>query len=141
MVGSKRQLYQGGCRCGLFTYESQLTATQSAFKCNCSLCVKKGYLWVFPGQNNFKVLTGSEDKLTTYKFGPKKLSHKVRARRDNNASQCPLLTVSGQFCPRCGTSVLASTKGDDPDFDLALNVSTNCVHVCRHVNLRPGAHH
>lgn len=80
MVKSNRSHLRGQCRCGAFAYESKLSKTQLAFKCNCSLCVKKGYLWVFPGQNNFKIVQGSESTLVTYKFGPSKLSHKVRGR-------------------------------------------------------------
>lgn len=36
-----------------------------------------------------------------------------------------------QFCPTCGTSVLASTKGDDPEFDLALNVCASIIPLTR----------
>lgn len=77
MSDNGRRLYQGACHCGLFAYETRLAEVESAHECNCSLCVKKGYLWIFPGQNNFRVLVGDEDKLATYKFGPKLLNHKV----------------------------------------------------------------
>lgn len=80
MVDSERSFVRGQCRCGRIVYESQLSKTQLAFKCNCSLCVKKGYLWVFPGQSNFDFIRGDESMLVTYKFGPRKLSHKVSRR-------------------------------------------------------------
>lgn len=83
---SARRLYKGGCHCGLFAYETLLSENQAAYQCNCSLCVKKGYLWLFPGQDNFTVVKGSEDSLKTYKFGPKKLSHKVTSRRNTFSS-------------------------------------------------------
>lgn len=78
MAEDKRRLYRGSCQCGFFVYETQMPEITSVYYCNCSLCVKKGYLWIFPGQKNIKILRGNEDKLTSYKFGPKKLSHKVR---------------------------------------------------------------
>lgn len=72
--------YRGNCHCGAFVYEVQVPEIKSVFECNCSICHKKGYLWVFPGgAGDFRVVKGSDDALTGYSFGPKKLVHKVRA--------------------------------------------------------------
>lgn len=48
-------------------------------ECDCSICVKKGYLFVFTGvAKNFTMVKGSLDDMVTYKFGGNNLEHKVR---------------------------------------------------------------
>ncbi|KAK3307221.1 glutathione-dependent formaldehyde-activating enzyme [Chaetomium strumarium] len=78
--------YRGNCHCKAFVYEVQLPEIKSAHECNCSICHKKGYLWVFPpGKPQF--VKGDDAGLTHYTFGPKKLVHK--------------------FCPTCATPLMA----------------------------------
>ncbi|PNY29805.1 Centromere protein V [Tolypocladium capitatum] len=95
--------YRGNCHCGAFVYEAELPEIKSVFECNCSICHKKGYLWVFPGEaGDFRVVKGTDDVLTGYKFGPKKLVHK--------------------FCPRCATPVMGQFPDGPPGKQRALNV-------------------
>lgn len=68
--------YRGNCHCGAFVYEADLPEIRSALECNCSICHKKGYLWVFP-EARFEIVKGTADVLARYTFGPKKLVHKV----------------------------------------------------------------
>ena len=70
--------YRGNCHCGAFVYEADLPEITSAIECNCSICVKKGYLFVFLGRDKFRVVKGSEDQLTVYAFGTRVLEHLVR---------------------------------------------------------------
>jgi hypothetical protein len=94
--------YRGNCHCGAFVYEVQLPEIKSAGQCNCTICTKKGYLWAFPKDGDFKVVKGDEGDLTEYKFAGKNLSHK--------------------FCPTCGSALMA--KGNSPTgLSMGLNVS------------------
>ncbi|PWI72180.1 mitochondrial carnitine/acylcarnitine carrier protein [Purpureocillium lilacinum] len=79
--------YRGNCHCGAFVYEAELPEIKSVFECNCSICHKKGYLWVFPGEGKYRVVKGGDETLTGYTFGPKKLTHKVRAMQGVDTSK------------------------------------------------------
>lgn len=72
------RMYRGNCHCKAFVYEVELPEIKSAFECNCSICHKKGYLWVFPGDGRFEIVKGTDDTLARYTFGPEKLTHRVR---------------------------------------------------------------
>ncbi|GAB1317432.1 Glutathione-dependent formaldehyde-activating enzyme [Madurella fahalii] len=78
--------YRGNCHCGAFVYEAELPEIRSVYDCNCSICHKKGYLWVF-AEARFEIVKGTDDVLTRYNFGPNKFTHK--------------------FCPTCATPVMA----------------------------------
>ncbi|KXX83230.1 Centromere protein V [Madurella mycetomatis] len=78
--------YRGNCHCGAFVYEVDLPEIQSVSECNCSICYKKGYLWVFP-EGRFEIVKGTDDVLNRYNFGSNKFTHK--------------------FCPTCATPVMA----------------------------------
>ncbi|KAK3347015.1 Mss4-like protein [Lasiosphaeria hispida] len=81
--------YRGNCHCGAFVYEVELPEIKAVSACNCSICTKKGYLWVKPSE--IKVVKGDEDALTGYTFGSKTFYHK--------------------FCPTCATPLLARGAG------------------------------
>ncbi|KAJ6441156.1 glutathione-dependent formaldehyde-activating enzyme [Purpureocillium lavendulum] len=99
--------YRGNCHCGAYVYEARLPEIRSVFECNCSICRKKGYLWVFPGEGDFSVVKGGDDALTGYTFGPGKLTHK--------------------FCPTCATPLMAHFPDGPPGKRRALNVSPRCI--------------
>lgn len=69
--------YRDSCHCGEFVYEVHLPDIKSVFECNCSICYKKGYLWLFPGDAKFSIIQGDDCTLTAYAFGPQKLTHRV----------------------------------------------------------------
>lgn len=73
--------YRGNCHCGAFVYEADLPAElTSAGECNCSICVKKGYLLALLGRDKFRVVKGSEDQLTVYASGTTRvLEHLVKS--------------------------------------------------------------
>ena len=74
---SDYQLYRGNCHCGAFVYQMRIPTLSSVTECNCTICAKKGYLWVFMQRGTFEVLQGSEDGLSVYTFGPHQRFHKV----------------------------------------------------------------
>lgn len=68
--------YSGSCSCGAFGYTVALPAITSVFECNCSICARRGFKWIFPGTNPFTV-TKDDGTLTEYQFGAKNMTHKV----------------------------------------------------------------
>ncbi|KAL6870552.1 Mss4-like protein [Trichoderma novae-zelandiae] len=101
MTEPKTITYRGNCHCGAFVFETTLPEIKSALHCSCSICTKKGYLWVFPGKGNVDLVKGSIEGLAAYEFGPKKLKH--------------------LFCPNCATAVAGSSEDEEADLQLALN--------------------
>jgi hypothetical protein len=85
--------YTGGCHCGEVRFE--VTADISnVMACNCSLCQKRGALWVFVTPDSFALRAGSDD-LKDYQFGKKTIHH--------------------LFCPQCGVGAFsrgASSQGE-----------------------------
>lgn len=95
---------RGNCYCSTFVYEVDLPAISIVNEFNCSLCSKRGYLWVFPlSPGQFRVIKGDEDALTSYAFGSK--------------------TTHYKFCPHCGTGVLSRRLTGPPQLILAIKVS------------------
>ncbi|KAK3944938.1 putative glutathione-dependent formaldehyde-activating gfa protein [Diplogelasinospora grovesii] len=82
-----KKTYRGNCHCGAFIFEVTVPEIKSVSGCNCSICTKKGYLLIFPGDGDFKVVK-DEGKLTEYTSSGKYI-HK--------------------FCSNCGTAVLVHT--------------------------------
>ena len=72
----KLRTYRGNCHCGAFVYEAELPEIKSVMECNCSICHKKGYLWV-SAKAKYEVIKGTGDTLARYNSGPKKLVHRV----------------------------------------------------------------
>ncbi|KAJ6620790.1 Mss4-like protein, partial [Mycena sp. CBHHK59/15] len=85
--------YSGGCHCKKVRYEMEHPDiyTMPVVNCNCSICEDRGYLNVFTLDSKFKFTKGSEDDLTTYEFGDKKITHR--------------------FCSTCGTSIGPTFSG------------------------------
>ncbi|KAJ0315500.1 hypothetical protein COL5a_011948 [Colletotrichum fioriniae] len=77
-----KQTYRGNCHCKTFVYEVQLPEIKSVSACNCSLCSRKGTLWVIPQRDDLRFVKGAEDDLSTYNFGPGQITHKVRSIQD-----------------------------------------------------------
>ncbi|OCK83050.1 hypothetical protein K432DRAFT_197851 [Lepidopterella palustris CBS 459.81] len=89
--------YPASCHCGAITYTvttpplSDPSSTVS--NCNCSICARNGYLFIYVPIADIKFESG-EDAMTSYKFGKERIAH--------------------QFCPVCGTSLFG--KCVDPTF-------------------------
>lgn len=97
------QRYRANCHCGSFVYEIDLPKVESVHECNCSLCAKKGYLWVRPEMcDSLTFVKGKEDDLTSYTFGSEKIHHK--------------------FCPHCGTGLLGKMQTGSDQTGYGFNV-------------------
>lgn len=70
--------YRANCHCAAYVYEVMLPEVCTASQCNCSVCYKKGALWVFPKPADVKFVKGDPATLTNYTFGKKVFTHKVR---------------------------------------------------------------
>jgi hypothetical protein len=68
--------YHGNCHCGAFKFSLKLPEITSVMGCNCSICFRKDYKWVFPGVGAFTIEKG-EGTLKDYEFGPKSMAHQV----------------------------------------------------------------
>lgn len=77
MSDPELKAYQGNCHCGAVKFYAKVPEVKTATACNCSICFKKSYLWIFPGEGNLTFERG-EDTLTSYEFASKVFSHKVR---------------------------------------------------------------
>ncbi|KAF2679337.1 glutathione-dependent formaldehyde-activating protein [Lentithecium fluviatile CBS 122367] len=101
--------YNGACHCNKIKY----TVTQSppltdptaeVIDCNCSICSRNGYLFIYVPDKDVTFEKGTLDDLRKYTFAPR---HKI----------------AHYFCPTCGTSCFS--KSTDPEYYpdyLAVNV-------------------
>jgi hypothetical protein len=96
--------YEGSCHCGAVRYEVTLEPPSKAFACNCSMCLRAGWLLAFVPQTALRVVAG-EDALTDYQFGKKSIHH--------------------QFCKTCG--VRAFSMGADKTGKGTVAVNLRCV--------------
>lgn len=70
--------YRGNCHCGAVVFEAEIPEITCVNECNCSFCVKRGYLLV-PRTNisNVQFVKGSIGDLSSYTFGNGVYNHKV----------------------------------------------------------------
>ncbi len=59
--------YIGGCHCGAIRFEVEAPAHVEASECNCSICLKSGYLHLIVPKSKFTLRKGAEH-ITTYTF-------------------------------------------------------------------------
>ncbi|KAI0508994.1 glutathione-dependent formaldehyde-activating, GFA [Xylaria bambusicola] len=102
------QTYHANCHCGMITFSVRLPdlASSKVVSCNCSICTKNGYLFVYPKCEDV-IFHSGELKMTSYRFGHAKKEHK--------------------FCPTCGTSILIDFSQADREIErqvTAINVRT-----------------
>lgn len=97
---AETKTYAGSCHCGRVRY--QVTADLSkVFRCNCSICAKRGALWAFTGADQFELQAGADD-LTDYQFNKKVIHH--------------------LFCGNCGVGSFSRGKSRDGKDTVAINV-------------------
>ncbi|KAF7332707.1 Glutathione-dependent formaldehyde-activating [Mycena kentingensis (nom. inval.)] len=107
--------YKGNCHCGTFIFSFTAPQITKANTCDCSICIKNGYIWSRTEEGSFTVLKGDEDALVGYVFGQKLLVHK--------------------FCPTCGTSVIARMQGPDLSANHGISVLVNLRAISEDCNL------
>jgi hypothetical protein len=110
---AEAKTYTGGCHCGEVRFE--VTADLgSVIACNCSLCQKRGALWVFVPADSFALRAGHED-LRDYQFGKKTIHH--------------------LFCPQCGVG--SFSRGRAPDGKEMMAVNVRCLDDVDATSLKP----
>ncbi len=67
--------YSGSCHCGAVRFSFRSDEITSGFRCNCSICIRKGTVMsTYIAAEDFELLEG-HDSLADYRFGDKDLSH------------------------------------------------------------------
>jgi hypothetical protein len=59
--------YRGGCHCGAVRFEVDAPAPMAVQECNCSICVRTGFLHLVVPKSRFRLVSG-EDALHSYSF-------------------------------------------------------------------------
>ncbi|KIJ45952.1 hypothetical protein M422DRAFT_165853 [Sphaerobolus stellatus SS14] len=107
---TSKVLYNGCCHCGRFEFEFMHPSLEDGFeviKCNCSICIQRGYLMVYITNvdKDFRLMRGTYDELSNYRFNKGVVSH--------------------YFCPDCGTGMFGEASSDSGGRMLGVNV--RCV--------------
>lgn len=95
--------YQGSCHCGKIRFEVE-GDIQGAVSCNCSMCQRKGTLYMFVGRDQLQVLT-PEENASTYTFNKHVIKHR--------------------FCPVCGIHTYG--EGTDAQGKATAAVNIRCL--------------
>ena len=95
------QIYEGGCHCGRVRF--RVTADLAGVtNCNCSICVKKGFLHLIVPRDQFELISGNDD-LTTYRFNTGVAQH--------------------TFCRHCGIHAFYQPRSDPENY----SVNARCL--------------
>ena len=95
-------IYQGSCHCKTITFEVEAPENIEADLCNCSICVKSGFLHLIVPLSKFRLVSGGES-ISTYSFGSGIAKH--------------------TFCRICGVKPFY-TPCSNPD---GMDVNVNCL--------------
>lgn len=87
---------EGGCHCGSVRFKVRIHAL-SALECNCSICLKKGFINLITAPEDFVLLKG-EDNLSTYRFNTRTAEHR--------------------FCRTCGIHPFSRPRSHPGSFDV-----------------------
>lgn len=88
--------YTGNCHCKAFVYEVRLPEIKSVTECNCSICHKKGYMWIKLSHGaKISMVGGDKNELSSYTFGKEELAHKVWIA----LLSCALLLIDSSSAP------------------------------------------
>jgi hypothetical protein len=92
---------RGGCHCGAVRFEAEGELSGLEL-CNCSICLRKGYVHWYVPRARFRLLAG-EDALSSYRFGTGRARH--------------------LFCATCGVAPFYEPRSD-PD---KIDVNVRCL--------------
>ncbi|KAF3483128.1 uncharacterized protein GIQ15_02452 [Arthroderma uncinatum] len=106
---AEKKTYKGNCHCGnvRFTVSMPALETLKPVRCSCSVCVKNGYLLVYPKIEDVVFTHGSMATMSEYRTASKSRPHK--------------------FCGICGTSVMIELKDGNTNHlreNVAVNIRT-----------------
>ena len=97
------ETYTGSCHCGAVAFSVELD-TDTALKCNCSICTKIGAVWAFASKDKFTLKSGAAAQ-GDYQFARKTLHH--------------------HYCTKCGVESYA--EGAMPDGTPTVGINLRCV--------------
>jgi hypothetical protein len=97
-MNAESKTYRGGCHCGAVRFEVTGPIADVS-ECNCSICLKKGYLHWIVERDAFRLLTSSEN-LATYRFNTGIAQH--------------------HFCRTCGIASFYIPRSDPDKVDVNL---------------------
>ncbi|EZF74446.1 hypothetical protein H105_03787 [Trichophyton soudanense CBS 452.61] len=106
----ERTTYKGNCHCGNIRFIINNIAPLEKGKavcCNCSSCIKHGYLLIYPRIEDVVFTHGSMDSMSEYR--------------------CATMSRPHKFCGNCGTPVMIQLEhGDTPHLreNIAVNIRT-----------------
>jgi len=85
------QTYKASCHCGAFAYSVKTTSldleSTEVVRCNCSICMRNGYLLIYVPNDDVTFTSGQFEDLKSYTFATHSVAH--------------------YFCPTCGSSCMA----------------------------------
>ncbi|CAN8101965.1 unnamed protein product [Discula destructiva] len=90
--------HEANCHCGTVRVTFKISPPLESYpvvSCNCSMCQRNGYMFVYPAKENTTIESGPAESLGCYSFGHKIISHK--------------------FCKTCGSSVFFEFIDGPPD--------------------------
>jgi hypothetical protein len=93
-------LHRGSCHCGTVAFEVE-TDLEQVIECNCSHCVRKGFLLTFVPRGALTITRG-DDNLSTYTFNTHTIQHR--------------------FCADCGCQPFGEGKQPTGEDTAAINV-------------------
>ena len=92
-------IYQGSCHCKAITFEVEAPEHIEVVDCNCSMCVKAGFLHLIRPLSAFTLLTGQE-AITSYTFNSGIAKH--------------------TFCKHCGVKPFYTPRSNPDGIDINL---------------------
>ena len=93
-------VHKGGCHCGKVRFEVDAPADIDATKCNCSICSMTGFLHLFVGKDNFRLLSDAAD-IASYTFNTHTAKH--------------------LFCRHCGVKSFYVPRSHPDGFSINVN--------------------
>jgi hypothetical protein len=103
--------FEGGCHCGRVRFRVTADLTRVT-DCNCSICIKKGFLHLIVPPEQFELLQGAGD-LTKYEFNTRTAKH--------------------TFCRHCGIHAF-NVPRSNPD---KISVNVRCLDGIDLAEIRP----
>jgi hypothetical protein len=100
--GGGGMIYKGSCHCGAVSFEVEAPAQLEVEDCNCSICLRSGFLHLIVPKAQFRLLAG-EGFLETYTFNTGVAKH--------------------TFCKRCGIKPFYVPRSN-PD---GVDVNARCL--------------
>jgi len=108
-----RKIYNASCHCGSVRFKFTCEEISSGRRCNCSICIRKGFVMSSKYFRPEDVEVEGSDNLAVYQFGDKDVNH------------C--------FCRTCGIAPFSTVASVPPAYDGPAKpgdyrVNLGCVH-------------